>query len=87
MKKNTVTPIRKPLPPTPGFSPRFTREGLDSLIDVVCKKTVATIRAREAAELLRERTAAERKAEPEYQAQMKWARDKVRGVIITPAAE
>jgi hypothetical protein len=34
----------------PGFSPRFTREGLDSLIDIVVKKSVASIRAREAAQ-------------------------------------
>lgn len=33
----------------PEFRPHFSREGLDSLIDLVVKKTVATIRAREAA--------------------------------------
>jgi hypothetical protein len=39
------------IPPAPAeFSPRFTREGLDSLIDVVVKNTVKSIRAREAAQ-------------------------------------
>lgn len=37
-------------PPAPGFRPRFTREGLDSLIDVVVRNTVKSIRAREAAQ-------------------------------------
>ena len=32
------------------FRPRFSPAGLDSLIDVVVKKTVASIRAREAAQ-------------------------------------
>lgn len=50
MKKNTVTPIRKPAPLVPEFRPRFSPAGLDSLIDVVVKKTVASIRAREAAQ-------------------------------------
>jgi hypothetical protein len=34
----------------PQFRPHFSREGLDSLIDLLVKKTVATIRAREAAQ-------------------------------------
>jgi hypothetical protein len=50
MKKNTVTPIRKLAPPAPEFRPRFSSEGLDSLIDILVKKTVASIRAREAAQ-------------------------------------
>jgi hypothetical protein len=36
------------VPPAPTeFRPRFTREGLDSLIDVLVNKTVASLRARE----------------------------------------
>jgi hypothetical protein len=38
------------VPPAPEFRPRFTREGLDSLINVLVNKTVASLRAREAAE-------------------------------------
>jgi hypothetical protein len=51
--RERVTPAPRPPPappPAPGFSPRFTREGLDSLIDIVVKKSVASIRAREAAQ-------------------------------------
>jgi len=33
----------------PEFRPHFSPEALDSMIDLVVKKTVATIRAREAA--------------------------------------
>jgi hypothetical protein len=33
----------------PEFTPHFSPEALDSMIDLVVKKTVATIRAREAA--------------------------------------
>lgn len=38
------------VPPAPEFRPRFTREGLDSLINVLVNKTVASLRAREAAQ-------------------------------------
>jgi len=50
MKKNTVTPFRKAAPAAPEFSPRFTREGLDSLIDVVVRRTVKSLREQEAAQ-------------------------------------
>jgi hypothetical protein len=50
MKKNTVTPIRKPAPPEPEIELHFSREALDSMIDLVCQKVVATRRAREAAQ-------------------------------------
>ena len=36
---------------------------------------------------LREPTDAERKSEPEHQAQMKWARDVVSNVVIPPAVD
>ena len=36
-------------PPEAEFTPHFSPEGLDSLIDLLARKTVATIRAREAA--------------------------------------
>jgi hypothetical protein len=51
MKKNTVTPIRKPAPPEQEIELHFSREALDSMIDLVCQKVVATRRAREAARL------------------------------------
>lgn len=38
------------IPPAPEFRPRFSREGLNSLIDVVVNKTVRSLREREAAE-------------------------------------
>jgi hypothetical protein len=44
-----VTPIRKPAPATPEFQPRFSPEGLDLLINRVVEKSVASLRAREAA--------------------------------------
>jgi len=45
-------------PPAPEFRPHFSPEALDSMIDLVVKKTVATIRAREAA-LLRKNAQSE----------------------------
>jgi hypothetical protein len=44
------TVSRVVIPPAPEFRPRFSSEGLDSLIDIVVKKAVASIRAREAAQ-------------------------------------
>jgi hypothetical protein len=56
-KAPNVMPIgtRRPAPPAappaaPEFRPRFTPEGLDLLINRVVEKTVASLRAREAAE-------------------------------------
>lgn len=46
MKKNTITPIRKPAPAAPEFRPRFSPEGLDLLINRVVEKSVAVLRAR-----------------------------------------
>lgn len=53
-----VSPIgkRPAPPPPPEFRPRFTPEGLDLLINRVVEKTVASLRAREAA--ARRKTAA-----------------------------
>ena len=48
MKKSNVTRLEPK--PAPEFRPRFTREGLDSLINVLVNKTVASLRAREASE-------------------------------------
>jgi len=53
-KVSNVRAIGKRPPPTaptePQFTPHFSPEGLDSLIELIARKTVATIRAREAAQ-------------------------------------
>ena len=51
MKRTNVTRLEpKNAPaPAPEFRPRFTPEGLDILIDRLVEKTVASLRARDAA--------------------------------------
>jgi hypothetical protein len=52
MKRDNVTRLDPKIaapPAPPEFRPRFTPEGLDLLIDRVVLKTVASLRARDAA--------------------------------------